>query len=102
MSVLGTGDYIYRVVKDWAKLPDGWALSDVASVAVDSKDRLYAFNRGAHPMIVFDRDGNFLTSWGEGLFAARMACRSTPMTICTAPMMAIIRCANAPPRARCC
>ncbi|MDU6671319.1 MAG: peptidyl-alpha-hydroxyglycine alpha-amidating lyase family protein, partial [Bradyrhizobium sp.] len=46
----------------------GWALSDVASVAVDSKDRLYAFNRGAHPMIVFDRDGNFLTSWGEGLF----------------------------------
>ena len=68
MSVLGTGDYIYLVVKDWAKLPDGWALSDVASVAVDSKDRLYAFNRGAHPMIVFDRDGNFLTSWGEGLF----------------------------------
>ncbi|MDU6140161.1 MAG: hypothetical protein E6645_33820, partial [Bradyrhizobium sp.] len=68
MSILGTGDYIYRVVKDWAKLPDGWALSDVASVAVDSKDRLYAFNRGAHPMIVFDRDGNFLTSWGEGLF----------------------------------
>ncbi|MGJ4953722.1 peptidyl-alpha-hydroxyglycine alpha-amidating lyase family protein [Bradyrhizobium sp. HKCCYLS20291] len=66
---LGSGDFTYRVVKDWAKLPDGWELTDVASVAVDSKDRVYAFNRGAHPMIVFDRDGNFLKSWGEGLFS---------------------------------
>ncbi|MGJ4932109.1 peptidyl-alpha-hydroxyglycine alpha-amidating lyase family protein [Bradyrhizobium sp. HKCCYLS2038] len=66
---LGSGDFTYRVVKDWAKLPDGWELTDVASVAVDGKDRVYAFNRGAHPMIVFDRDGNFLKSWGEGLFS---------------------------------
>jgi hypothetical protein len=29
---------------------------------------VYVFNRGEHPMIVFDRDGNFLRSWGEGLF----------------------------------
>jgi len=68
-TILGAGDYTYRAVVDWAKLPDGWALTDVASVAVDSKDRVYAFNRGAHPMIVFDRDGNFLRSWGEGLFS---------------------------------
>jgi hypothetical protein len=26
------------------------------------------FNRGEHPVMVFDRDGNFLRSWGEGLF----------------------------------
>ena len=43
-------------------------LTDVASVAVDSKDRIYVFNRGDHPMIVFDREGNFIKSWGEGLF----------------------------------
>jgi DNA-binding beta-propeller fold protein YncE len=55
-------------VQNWARLPDGWALTDVASVGVDSKDNLYAFNRGAHPMMVFDRDGNFLRSFGEGLF----------------------------------
>lgn len=66
--ILGTGAHSYRAVKDWAKLPAGWALTDVASVGVDSKDRVYAFNRGAHPMVVFDRDGNFLRSWGEGLF----------------------------------
>ena len=67
-SILGSGEHRYRVVENWAKLPDGWNLTDVASVAVDSKDRIYVFNRGAHPMVVLDREGNFITSWGEGLF----------------------------------
>ena len=67
--VLGSGEHRYRVVENWAKLPDGWNLTDVAAVAVDSKDRVYLFNRGAHPMVVLDRDGNFIKSWGEGLFS---------------------------------
>jgi DNA-binding beta-propeller fold protein YncE len=66
--VLGDGDFRYRVEADWAKLPDGWGFNDVAAVAVDHKDQVYVFNRGEHPMIVFDRKGNFLRSWGEGLF----------------------------------
>ena len=68
-TILGSGEHRYRVVENWAKLPDGWKLTDVASVAVDSKDRIYVFNRGAHPMVVLDREGNFLKSWGEGLFS---------------------------------
>ena len=67
-AVLGSGEHRYRVVENWAKLPDGWEFMDVGAVAVDSKDRVYVFNRGEHPMIVFDRDGNFLRSWGEGVF----------------------------------
>ena len=65
---LGTGEFRYDVVEDWGKLPDGWTLRDAAAVAVDSKDRVYVFNRSEHPMMVFDREGNFLRSWGEGLF----------------------------------
>src|ERR1700688_728325 len=68
-TILGSGEHRYRVVENWAKLPEGWNLTDVASVAVDSHDRIYVFNRGAHPMVVFDRDGNFVKSWGEGLFS---------------------------------
>ena len=67
-AVLGSGEHRYRVVENWAKLPDGWEFKDVAAVAVDSKDQVYVFNRGEHPMIVFDREGNFLRSWGEGVF----------------------------------
>src|ERR1700692_744105 len=62
-TILGSGEHRYRVVENWARLPDGWSLTDVASVAVDSKDRVYVFNRGAHPMVVLDRSGNFITSW---------------------------------------
>jgi hypothetical protein len=67
--ILGTNDYRYRVVDDWAKLPPGWKWdADVAAAGVDGHDNVYVFSRGAHPMMVFDRNGNFLRSWGEGLF----------------------------------
>lgn len=54
-AILGRGEHRYRVVDNFAKLPDGWQLTDVASVAVDSKDRVYVFNRGAHPMVALCR-----------------------------------------------
>ena len=66
-NVVGSGDYRYEVVEDWAQLPEGWD-APMAAVAVDSQDRVYGFNRGEHRVIVFDRDGNFLQSWGEGQF----------------------------------
>ena len=67
-TILGSGEHRYEVVENWAQLPEGWEFRDVAAVACDSQDRVYVFNRGAHPMMVFDRDGNFLRSWGEGAF----------------------------------
>ena len=64
-----TPEYTYEPVEGWGRLPEGWSLREVGAVAVDSQDRVYVFNRGEHPMVVFDREGNFLTSWGEGLFS---------------------------------
>src|SRR3990172_6022066 len=57
----------FQVLEDWGKLPEGWRYLEAAGVTVDSKDRVYVFARGEHPVIVFDRDGNFVRSWGEGL-----------------------------------
>jgi DNA-binding beta-propeller fold protein YncE len=67
-TILGSGEHRYRIAEGWGKLPDGWVLGDVAAVGVDRLDRVYVFHRGEHPMIVFDREGNFLKSWGEGVF----------------------------------
>ena len=64
----GSGEYTYELVDGWAKLPQGWSFLDVTGLAVDVQDRVYVLNRGIHPVIVFDRDGNLLTTWGEGLF----------------------------------
>ena len=65
---LGSGKFKYEIEEGWEKLPPGYSWLEVAAVAVDSDDRVYVFNRGDHPMIVFDRQGNFLNSWGEGVF----------------------------------
>lgn len=68
-AVVGTGEHTYRVEDEWARLPPGIDMM-AASVTVDSQDNVYCFNRAKeHPVMVFDRDGNFLRSWGAGLFA---------------------------------
>jgi DNA-binding beta-propeller fold protein YncE len=67
--VLGTDGYRYEVNDGWAKLPPGMEFNaDVAAVGIDKHDNVYAFNRGKHPMYVFDREGNLLRSWGEGIY----------------------------------
>jgi hypothetical protein len=66
--ILGADSYRYGVDPDWGTLPNGWAFGDVAAVGVDPNDNVYVFNRGEHPMVVFDRQGKFLRSWGEGVF----------------------------------
>ena len=64
MVALGTEKYTYEVAEGWGRLPEGWGFKEVGGVGADAKDNVYVFNRGEHPMIVFDREGNFLRSWG--------------------------------------
>jgi DNA-binding beta-propeller fold protein YncE len=65
--ILGKGQYRYEVLPSWGELPQGMTYSDSAAVCVDSKDNVYVFTRGAHPVIVFDRNGKFLRSWGQDI-----------------------------------
>jgi DNA-binding beta-propeller fold protein YncE len=58
----------YRPVEKWGALPDGMSFVEATSVAVDANDDVYVFNRGKHPIIVFDREGRFKRTWGEGQF----------------------------------
>ena len=61
----------YSVVEGWEQLPKGWTHRDVAGVAVDGEDRIFLICRGDHPVIIYDRNGNFQRSWGEGEFSHR-------------------------------
>jgi len=65
MAIVGSGSYQYEVNESWAKLPAGWTFGPVSAVATDSHDRVYAFQRKDPPIVVFDRDGSYLTSWGS-------------------------------------
>ena len=69
MVQLGSAEHTYEVSgKDWGDLPEGWTYKEATAVAVDSRDQVYVFNRGGHPIIIYDREGRFLRSWGEGVF----------------------------------
>jgi hypothetical protein len=61
-------EFGYRADDAWAKLPSDWTWLEATSVAVDSRDQVYVFNRSDHPVIVFGTDGSFVRAWGEGLF----------------------------------
>jgi streptogramin lyase len=66
--IVGSGKHSYDVNENWARVPAGIDMKP-AAVAVDSQDRVFCFNRSnEHPVVIFDHDGNFLSSWGAGLF----------------------------------
>ncbi len=76
---IGSGRYRYRFQRDWAKLPRWWNFGETnqpgpprTSVkgAVAANGDVYTLCRGAHPVMVFDADGRFITSWGEGEFSS--------------------------------
>lgn len=64
--VVGTGTYVYDVVRPWGLLPAGHSFGLISHVAVDSQDRVYFYQRKDPPIIIFDGDGNFLGGSGDG------------------------------------
>lgn len=65
---VGTGELQFEPVVDWLKVEDGLDLIEAVGVACDSQDRLFVFNRGRQPIVVFDSDGNRVDAWGEEQF----------------------------------
>jgi len=60
-----TSETVYEPVPFWAKIPHGFWFKEATSVAVDADDRVYVFNRGNMPVMIFDRDGNLVDYWGN-------------------------------------
>ncbi len=69
MTTVGTGKYTYQLIENWAQLPAGETFGNVSAVATDSQDRVYVFQRKDPPVMVFDRNGAYLSCWGIGAFA---------------------------------
>ena len=63
--IYGSGDYRFELVEDWAQRPDDLNLGWIGGVATDSADNVYVFNRGDHPMVIFDPEGTMIATWGD-------------------------------------
>ncbi len=59
---------------------DGWELGMISSVAIDRKGSIYLLQRGekADPVIVADRQGRVLRSWGKGMYKIPHSIRIDP------------------------
>ena len=70
-DVFGYEGFQYEYVPGWPNIPEGYSLLECPGVAVDSQDNVYLLTRGDHPLMQFDKDGNFIKSFGEGYFSNR-------------------------------
>jgi len=65
-TILGHGDYTYRLIRDWAKMSSiETPLLNCHEMQMDSKGRLIMI--GDHPknnVIIFDKSGNVIDAWG--------------------------------------
>ena len=60
----------YTAIEDWEQLPEGYHHRDVCGMDVDAQDRVFVITRGESRVLVYESDGRFVTSWGEGLLPA--------------------------------
>ncbi len=70
MTTVGADKFTYEAIKDFPNLPDGQPFAVVSTVATDSQDRLYVFQRTDPPIIVFDKNGKYLDEWGTKAITA--------------------------------
>jgi DNA-binding beta-propeller fold protein YncE len=55
----------YHLVANWPSLPKGYNFGESSGVDVDKQDNVWIANRGAWPIMEFDRSGKFLQAWNE-------------------------------------
>lgn len=67
MTTVGSGDFSYEVLDSWGALPEGFKWGQIGSVSVDPRDRVYVFTRTEHPLMLFERDGRYIGTMGEGI-----------------------------------
>src|SRR5262249_12220985 len=69
-ATLRAAESTYHLVENWAQLPPGYTWGTMSAVAIDTRGNIYGFQRDdpTSKVIVFDANGKYLRTWGEGTF----------------------------------
>lgn len=66
--ILGAGEQLYQWVHGWGVLPDGMKFGNThGCVVIDEHDNVYMNTDTDNAVIVFDKDGKYLRSFGKEL-----------------------------------
>lgn len=69
--IIGADSLRYELVKGWEILPPGMTHDDVPAVCTDTQDNVFLYCRGNTRMIIFDKGGHVIDSWGSAEFGVR-------------------------------
>lgn len=61
----GNDSHQYEIVEGWAKLPEGIQFGYTHGIETDSEDHVYVFHTNAPAVVKFDKNGNYISSWGD-------------------------------------
>jgi len=65
---------VFQVDPSWPQLPNGWVISNISKITVDSHDNVWLIHRprtvpagktAAPPVIEFGPDGKYIRGWGD-------------------------------------
>lgn len=62
-SVIGNAQLSYRVVSNWAKIPESVNLGYTHGIVTDAKDHIYVLHTGTPNVLEFAPDGTMVSSW---------------------------------------
>lgn len=71
LPIVGTGEHTYECQHDWGELPASIKYGNTHGVVEDSQGHIYvhhtvnAASESADSMVVFDKKGKFVKSWGK-------------------------------------
>jgi len=72
----------YEVVNNWPQLrgtrAPRYGKAQVSAVAADAEGNVYVFQRATRAVVVFNREGRYLRSWGKGMFSTPHGCKVGP------------------------
>lgn len=69
-----SGDFVFELVEGWGKdlanfADDSWGLRKVVDIGIDAMDRIFLLSRSSRPIIVSDKNGQYLTHWQNQKFS---------------------------------
>jgi hypothetical protein len=65
MATMGNAFREYEVAEGWAKVPESIKLGYTHGIEIDDEGNVYVFHTNAPCVLKFDKDGNYLSSWGD-------------------------------------
>lgn len=70
--ILRSGSFAYQFLPYWAKIPEEFGKNEITDIACDSSGIVYVLTRCPKmPIMLFEPDGTYLKSIGQGVFPGR-------------------------------